>query len=153
MIDHTYYTNLARGVLGRTTLTRISDLEKEDFVYIADQTLDDLGAVVLTPSWCLDNGVQSVNYFRSSFSDYGIFGVFGGATLHIDNYAVTIIQGDGDSVVHYFAIHPNEHGEHLYGLCETDTPVALITEDRRKGFDHVIRDEKVRQDIQELLEL
>lgn len=150
MIDHEYYSKIARGCLNFTTLKNVGGLTPSRASYLGETMLDLFVSDCLTPSWCRFNDVWSVGYFIPSDHEYKVWGALYGVVLHVQDEAVVITQTETDAHVCYIDPDRKEDGGYDFYTYEAELPLATIRKDLERGIKNVRRDKQIQDEIDEL---
>ena len=150
MIDHEYYSKIARGCLNFTDLKGSAKLSKARYVFTCEVLLERFVSDCLSPIWCLQNNIHSVGYFLPTYHEYIVYGALYGAVLHIQGEAVVIVQTETDAHVSYIDILRKPDGGYDYYSYTCDLPLTAIRKDIAHGLSNVRRDKKIQDEIDEL---
>lgn len=150
MIDHSYYSKIALGCLNFTTIEREGDLSEDRAKYVGEAMLDLFVTELLTPIWCLQNSIHSLQYFLPTYREYRVWGALYGVVLHAQGEAIVILQTEATAYVCYVDEWRKSDGGYDYYHYETDTPLTNIRKDLEVGIKEVRRQKRLQDEIDEL---
>ncbi len=150
MIDHEYYSKIAFGCLRLTDIEGKGDLSPDRAKYVGESMLDLFVTELLTPIWCLQNHIHSLQYFIPTYYEYTKWGALYGVVLHAQGEAITIIQTEGDAYVCYVDECRKEDGGYDYYHYQSELPLTNIRKDLEVGIKDVRRQKRLQDEIDEL---